>query len=265
MRPTQLTLIALAVGALALVILPFDRPAEAKRRKGKTSSRVEKQSRKSRGEGRRVHFRGRLEDSRRQPIAGIFPLTFSLHKSAKGSRSVWSESYFVAVDNGEYEVELGSKRPIGSKLSLDRIYVAVSLTGGDEITRERLMKEAIASGPVVDTPRPAPPKRSTRGAGRATTTVDYAERAGEALLAQHAQKADKLGEMSLDDLLARIKRGSRGGKVKLGSRLRYSGEAGGTGGFEKDLLCPKGHVVTGIKTRSGKFIDSLQLICSPLE
>ena len=260
----------LFLGHVAWIVTPlqFAQDAQAKRGKSKRSSRVK--ASKAGDDNRTLVYSGKLQDSDRKPIGGIFPLTFSLHKSPKRGKSVWSESHFVAVENGRYDIVLGSKRPINAKLGFSRIYLAVSVTGGDEIMRDRLKAEVFkqqvqpalpgvgSNVPLVRRPAAAP-------AGGGSRTVDYAERAGEALLAQHAQKADKLGDMSLNDLLARIKRQGRGSKVSIGTKVRYTQEAGGTGGFEKDLLCPKGHVVTGLKARSGKFIDSVQLICSPLE
>ncbi|MEC9072668.1 MAG: hypothetical protein VX938_09830, partial [Myxococcota bacterium] len=88
--------------------------------------------------GKTLVHQGLLEDSRRKPIGGIFPLSFSLHKKPKGGKTLWSESHFVAVDHGTYEVELGTTRPISDKLDLSKLFLSVSLTGGDEIVREKV-------------------------------------------------------------------------------------------------------------------------------
>ena len=55
------------------------------------------------------------------------------------------------------------------------------------------------------------------------------------------------------------------GKVRISSSKRYTGSAGGEGGVTYELKCPKGHVVTGVRGGSGIYLDSIQLICSPLE
>ena len=55
------------------------------------------------------------------------------------------------------------------------------------------------------------------------------------------------------------------GKVKIGAAKRYSEQVGGTGGNPYTLQCPPGHVVTGIKGGAAAYLDSISLICSPLE
>ena len=95
------------------------------------------------GTGKTVVYEGELQDAQRKPIGGIFPLSFSLHRNARKGRSLWKEEHFVAIDEGRYEVVLGSKTPIPSGLNLDKLFLSVSLSGGDEIVRERLSPDTV--------------------------------------------------------------------------------------------------------------------------
>jgi len=218
--------------------------------------------------GKTLVHQGMLEDARRKPIGGVFPLSFSLHKKPKGGKTLWSESHFVAVDHGNYEVELGVTRPISDKLDLTKLFLSVSVTGGDEIVRERVNVKglrdtreqpsevtAAVSGPAVDASRTG--KGGTKG------IVDYAETAGLAYEAEHAKSADRIGSLTEEDLEERMKRS--GGKARIGANKRFTSLAGGEAGLPYELKCPKGYVVTGVRGGGGIYIDSIQLICSPLE
>lgn len=102
-----------------------------------------------------------------------------------------------------------------------------------------------------------------RAAGDSKGVVEYAETAGLAYEAEHAKVADRVGDWSQAELEDHLKNVS--GKVRISSSKRYTGSAGGEGGVTYELKCPKGHVVTGVRGGSGIYLDSIQLICSPLE
>ncbi len=214
-------------------------------------------------------YEGKIEDSNRKAVSGVFPLSFSLHRSTRGGKSVWSESHFVAVDDGKYSVELGAKRPIGGKLKVEKLFLAVSLTGGAEIVREKVQPQQVLrdEAPAVKSALGPTAAKSSAGARAkqvsGKSVVDYAESAGLAFEAEHAKVADRVGRMTESELLEKIRSG--GGKTKLGSSKRYTSSAGGEGGISYELKCPKGHVVTGMRGGSGIYIDRVQLICSPLE
>ncbi len=205
-------------------------------------------------------YEGKLEDGAHKAVGGVFPLTFSLHRGKRGGKPVWSESHFIAVDDGGYVVELGSKRTIGAKLSIEKLYLAVSLTGGSEIVREKVSSQSVRREIVAPARGAAPAKGLPSGA---KSVVDYAESAGLALEAEHAKVADRLGNLTESELLDKVSKA--GGKVKVGSSKRYTSSAGGEGGVNYEIKCPKGHVVTGLRGGSGLYIDRVQLICSPLE
>ncbi len=205
-----------------------------------------------------VVYEGKLQDAKRNPVGGVFPLTFSLHQGPKGGKSLWTESHFVAVDSGRYTTRLGEKRPIPPNVDISQAYLAVSITGGDEIVRERLDPKARTE------PEAAPPSGRPEAAGPGgRKVVDYAETAGLAYEAEHAKVADRVGTLTAEDIEEKLKSG--GGKASLGSKTRFTARAGGEGGVAYEVKCPKGYVVTGMRGGSGLYLDSAQLICSPLE
>ncbi len=234
-----------SLGALALLLLaPLAAPA-------------------AHAEGKTIVYEGKLQDAHRKPIGGVFPLSFSLHKQPKGGRSQWSESHFVAIDGGKYVVELGLKHPLPPKLDLDRAFLGVSITGGAEIVRERIQPGSVKKDKPERPPPPAPPGDPIAADGKGKKVVDYAETAGLAYQSEHAKVADAIGGLDEEMLLEKLKNAGSG--ANIGSTKRYTSSAGGEGGVAYELKCPKGFVVTGLRGGSGIYIDSVQLICSPLE
>lgn len=217
-----------------------------------------------------IEFEGKLQNAKRRPIAGVFPLKFSLYRGPKGGRSVWSESHFVAVENGRYTIVLGEKRTLRKRLELSNLYLGVSLVGGAELQRERIAAGVVEDVPGgVDAMLPDKPTTSKTHAQMVTisngrTTVDYAEEAGMATFAHTADVAKQIGKLDEKELLKRLEARS-GGKVTIGTKIRYSASAGGEGGSGYDIRCPKGTVATGVRGTAGIYLDSIQLICSPIE
>ena len=223
-----------------------------------------------------IEFEGKLQNARRRPISGVFPIKFSLYKRPTGGKAIWSENHFVAVDSGRYVVTLGKAKRLKKRFDLSQLYLGVSYAGGGEIQRERieaqLAEEAapsladLAGSPRLPTAtgsRPAAsaaPIRTSNG----RTTVDYAEEAGIATYAHSAESAKRIGDLDEKDLMKRLDARSKG-KVSVGTKSRFSAAAGGEGGSQYDLRCPKGTVVTGVRGTAGIYLDSIQLICSPLE
>ena len=212
------------------------------------------------GPGKTVLYEGELQDAQRKPIGGIFPLSFSLHRNAKKGRSLWKEEHFVAIDEGRYAVVLGSRTPIPSGLNLAKLFLSVSLSGGDEIVRERFSPDSLKA---AANPGARGTSRKPGDIGDPKKVVEYAETAGLAYEAEHAKAADRIGDWTQSEIEDHLK--NAGGKVRIGSSKRYTGSAGGEGGVTYELKCPKGHVVTGVRGGSGIYLDSIQLICSPLE
>ena len=237
--------------AVLLGLLAFVWGAEAHARRG--------------AEPRRLLYSGQLRDEAGAAIGGIYPLTFALHKTGETRKRLWWETHWVAVDEGVYTVELGGEKPIPEKLDLTSLYIGVSLTGGGEMVRERLSERNQPEEPVAPAPpvpgvaAPGAPSVRTGGGG----TVDYAEKAGLAYEAEHARDSDRIGNLTMEQLDERFK--TRKSGARLGTARRYSGSAGGEGGRPFRLVCPKGYVAVGIRGAGGIYIDSLEVICAPLE
>jgi len=226
--------------------------------------------------GPRLVYGGKLQDPQGRPIGGIYPLTFNFYRAEKGGRAVWSEQHFVAVDNGVYAVELGSQKPLPKGLDVDKAWLGVAVTGGAEIVRERFSslgaKPDDAAAPPAAPAAPATPATPATptpagnvGVPPAKSTQSYAELAGFAYEAERAKTADAIGGMSAQEIKNLAKTAGTPGKPKVGATKRYSEQAGGTGGTPYTLQCPPGYVVTGIKGGAAAYVDSLMLICSPLE
>ena len=216
-------------------------------------------------------YEGKLQNAAGGPISGIFPVEFGLFRRSRGGKAKWKETHFVAVDSGSYVVELGRRSRIRGSLDLSRMHIGVKLAG-KQLLREPVQKDSVttigtpkspAARPRLAPVAPAAPVRKNKD-GR--TVVDYAEEAGEAYVAGQAKVAERIGSMTakeIEDAVNKLKK-FKGGAT-IGTTRRYTELAGGTRGVEYTLSCPKGHVVTGITGGAGLYIDSMKLICQPLE
>lgn len=215
-------------------------------------------------------YGGRLVDESGRPVTGIFPLTFSIYARAGIKRASWTDSTFVAVDNGVYAVELGKNKPLPKRLDLDKAEIGIAVTGrkGD-IVREPLNKAAApADGPVVDVKPVGGPSTGVRPS--AANQQTYADVAGYAYEAERARVADRVGSMTEADLKALAKSSAKdaapaGGKARIGATKQFTESAGGPEGRPYSITCPPGYVVVGIRGGAGALVDSVSLICSPLE
>jgi hypothetical protein len=216
-------------------------------------------------------YGGRLVDESGRPVTGIFPLTFSIYPRAGVQRASWTDSNFVAVDNGVYAVELGKNKPLPKRLDLDKAEIGITVTGrkGD-IVREPLRKAAApADGPVVDVKPVGDPSTGVRPS--AANQQTYADVAGYAYEAERARVADRVGSMTEADLKALAKNNAKeaapagGAKARVGSTKQFTESAGGPEGRPYSITCPPGYVVVGIRGGAGALVDSISLVCSPLE
>ena len=219
---------------------------------------------------RRVVYAGRIEDSQGRPIGGIYPLAFAFYKTEKGGRPTWSESHFVAVDNGVYAVELGRSKSLPKNVDLSKVWIGVAISGGKEIVREKF------AGDVIEAPASQPipvaaPQAPSVGVAPQPAKGTYADLAGFAYEAEKAKTADTIGGMTANDIKNLAKQAqstssaTAQAKPKIGQASRFTDAAGGPGGTEFTLQCPPGHVATGIRGRGAAMIDQLSVICSPLE
>jgi hypothetical protein len=221
------------------------------------------------GKSRVLRYSGVLHGQGGAPVGGIYRLEFSLYGSKEGKKAAWTEQHWVAVEAGSYSVDLGKVVPIGDKVPVDNAFIGVTLPGAGEILREKLVVAGVPR-PSEPAPPPEPPGaksgRPTAGqpgeapAPTAGGVIEYAEKAGFAYEAEHASNASKAFGLTLEELSKQVAR-----PAKVGATSRDTETAGGKGGYEFELNCPKGYVVTGMKGAAGIYIDAVQLICSPLE
>jgi hypothetical protein len=219
----------------------------------------------------RLVYGGRLVDAEGRPISGIYPLTFQLYTTPGAKRASWQESLHVAVDNGVYAVELGLSRPLPKRLAIDKAEIGVALTG----KRRELVREPLAPRATIPPPDPKAPVIVTLevpnvGARPGKGGQSYADLAGMAYESERAKVAERVGGLGEAEIreLARSAAPSgpaTAGKARIGSERRTTERAGGAEGRPYNLSCPAGYVVTGITGGAGALVDSVSLVCSPLE
>jgi len=209
-----------------------------------------------------VAYKGKMVDEAGKPVSGIFPMTFKLFAGLRSRKPVWSESAWVAVDRGLYVLNLGEDKPLPAKLDLTKLVIAVDVSGVGEVAREPFVA-AVSSTPLPEAPPTAP-----ASSGVAKGSVRYADTAGYAVESDHAKSADRLGTMTFEDVQRRVveEMGAAGGRARVGTQKRVGRSVGGPGGTDAfEDTCPKGFVMTGIRGMHGNVIDSMQIICSPVE
>jgi hypothetical protein len=207
-------------------------------------------------------YTGQLLDEGARPIGGVFPLTFAFYNKRRGGKALWSETHFVAVDDGNYMVDLGRQTKIQPSIDLGKLYVGVRVAKGPELVRERFVAEGSEPEEVIR-------HQTSKQGGKVPQggTVDYAEKAGFAYVAEKADSAVRLDGLTLDQLKKALgnKEGGGGGKVTIGTKTFEGDNIGGQGGTPFRQLCPEGYIMTGIQGGSGLYIDRMSIICSPLE
>ena len=112
------------------------------------------------------------------------------------------------------------------------------------------------------------------------TFAQWSEGSAFAEDARHANDCDTLQGKSLEDLMGsggggdvsdkmisehRLDQSAHHEKSKIGTGTTNLDRVGGTGGAKYYRRCPAGQVVIGIQGGSGALIDSIELICAPLE
>lgn len=214
--------------------------------------------------GLRMTFVGEVVDPDGNPVSGVFPLTLRLFESADAGDAIWVDTRFVAVSEGRYVVGLGSAEPLPASLRGRSLFLGVTLAGSE-----------IARVPLTIEPDPPRRTRDEIVAEIDLTWADLSERAVLAHDAMHADDCDMVGGRTLaeldryDELLAEIVRvrdaiaEARG--ARLSSQTVTLERIGGAGGNPYARTCPPGHVVVGVRGGSGALIDSIELVCAPLQ
>ncbi len=246
---------------LALAAAPAGAPAGANDRPGAPPAVATQ----------RVVYGGRLVDPEGRPISGIFPLTFSLYTAPGAKRAAWQEAIHVAVDNGVYAVELGRTRPLPKRLAVDKAEIGVALAG----KRRELVREPLGPRATIPPADPAAPVIVTLevpnvGARPGKGGQSYADLAGMAYEAERSKVAERvggLGEAEIRELArsATPATSAASAKARVGADKRTTERAGGAEGRAYNLSCPAGYIVTGITGGAGALVDSISLVCSPLE
>ena len=220
-------------------------------------------------DGIAVVYRGVLQNEAGQPVSGVFPLTFRLYRGAMSAQPLWSEDHFISVVDGRYQVTLGESSPLREHLLSGERWIGIELDGQDEILRDQIIVESPGGSDVAE-----PDSRQR------LSHADVADRAAEAERARIAENAEALDGMTAEEIedMANLAMQRLGEHIAdpdahaatsgptIGSPARTADdEAGGTGGTSYEINCPDGHVATGIKGGAGRLVDSITLICSPLE
>jgi len=82
-----------------------------------------------------LSYQGRLTDTLGVPVAdGEYPMMFLLYTVPSGGSSFWSENQSVTTRNGLFSVLLGSVTPIDSMPSAGTVYLAMTVSGGPQLT-----------------------------------------------------------------------------------------------------------------------------------
>jgi len=242
-RFTGFLRVALILAVMGSFVIPAA-PVEAK---GKRAKSRKKKGRKFKTV---LAFESRLKDENNKPVSGIFSMTFTLRKK-KGKRRIWKERHWVAVDNGNYQLQLGRKKNLPAKFDPDKTLIEVGIDGAGVVLSQ------LVSGEVS--------KVMARPSG-GRQIVKYAEKAGFSYDSEHATVADRVGPYTgklLKDTLAKLKK--RKGRIKLSRNRINLTSAGGVGGTPFEQICPPGTIMVGLRGGCGIYIDNVQVVCAPME
>jgi hypothetical protein len=165
-------------------------------------------------------------------------LRFSLHNNASAPEDLWSEDLPVAVESGAYTVTLGNGKPLPVGVDLATLYLQVSLDG------VQVQRVPVDMAWIPEYPQ----------GGNAGGICKLCENAENSV---NAQRLDGLSVKQLKRVV--------GMGIRPASTVRLSSSVGGGAGAAFKLECPPGHVVTGVQGMADNGINSLAVICRPLE
>jgi len=189
-----------------------------------------------------------LKDSRGDPVGGVFWMKFSLHRGMADVQTVWSEELPVAVDMGNYLVELGKDRPIPADVPSE-LYLSVALED-TEIVRVPVAEHMWSMGPDG-----VSSWRWSATAAREAAGCASCDKAKE------AANCERLQGMTFQQLEKTVAQRS----VSIGSGVvRVTSVVEGTGAGR--WVCPPGFVLVGMEgSLQGDADSPLQMLCAPLE
>jgi hypothetical protein len=210
-------------------------------------------------------YRGEMVDPDGVPLSGTFPLTFTLFDSPDGQTPLWTETRFVTVFNGGYELHLGRATPMAPTLAGQSLTIAITLGSLGEITRAPYTP--VAWAPPVDPLDTANVER--------ITFADLAGRAIRADRAQFARDCRTLGGRDVTqidrsaDMMGRIEdvrdELREGAGAQVGEDRQYVDRFGGPNGNRYEHNCPPGYVITGARGGAGNVVDGIQFVCSQIQ
>lgn len=216
---------------------------------------------------RSLYYRGTMVGEDGKAVSGIFPMTFSLYKTKKSKRAIWSEPLWVAVDEGGYIVKLGEHNRLPSG-RVDKFFIGIKVRGMGEVLREAFHPTVVSQTPDSGIKLPQVPSAGVKTV-KSGGTVSYADTAGFATEAGHAKSADTIGGLTLDEIMQKLGSAQQAGgqgNVRIGTARKYGSRVGGNGGTtEYNEQCPDGYVMIGLRGAYGLYLDSTQIVCAPIQ
>ncbi|MCA9522225.1 MAG: hypothetical protein KC609_14695 [Myxococcales bacterium] len=195
-----------------------------------------------------VRYEGRLADLKGRSISGIYRIDFALYGVVKGGTPLWRESHYIAVVNGRYVARLGRERAIPRRvLEMKQLFLGVGIDGHE--FREMLTL-------VNESPAPITAKQPDPGRQKPSSET-----------VKLALNAQRLEGMSVAELIAKIKRELLISKVTLvyTDAHRTPQLGGPSPALEKQVNCRQNYVMTGLRVRAGKSIDTIEAICTRIK
>lgn len=219
-------------------------------------------------------YRGEMVDGSLTPISGVFSLTFSLREGRDAARSLWTETHWVGVVEGMYELDLGTLEPIPDELFGRDLTIVVQMGEDAELTRHALQPQRRAARtdariPDIEQIVFADLAERALSAERARVADDCRTLDGRTIaeleLPAEAQRRIQEIQQQIRDLRGSVSAASSGGSSRVGTPTQTLPRIGGAGGRAYDRACPPNHVVVGARGRMGDLIDSIELVCAPLQ
>jgi hypothetical protein len=92
-----------------------------------------------------MNYQGKLMDDSGEPVQdGYYMLTFRLYDVPVGGTAIWTENQVINIENGLFNVLLGSQNPI-VEFPRDSAYLAISVNQGNEMgPRKRIVSVGYA-------------------------------------------------------------------------------------------------------------------------
>lgn len=228
----------------------------------------------------KISYSGQIQDGNGNPISGVFPLMFKLYKHQLATDSIWQEEHYVAVVDGRYSLDLGTIDALLPEQLEGNRWMGVEFAGEGEILRDRLIVSLVDPSSSGGNRLIGSASAAPASPNRSTSFAEISERANFAEHAAVADRAEKIGDLDEEAIeklsnlaLERLgehltdpdahKGGKRGGVST--ERQVMQPLIGGRGGEAYKVDCPPGFVVTGIEGRAGRVVDSLHIVCSPIQ